>query len=62
MKKQKTYRVTWRFDVDADNPAEAAAMALIVQRDTESVATVFDVSHKKGQVETIVTIDLGEDK
>lgn len=39
-----TYRVTWQIDIDADSPEEAAARALIVQRDAESTALVFEVS------------------
>lgn len=39
----KTYRITWSIDIDADSPEEAAASALIVQRDTESIALVFEV-------------------
>lgn len=38
------YLVTWRIDMEADSPDEAAARALIVQRDSESTAVVFEVS------------------
>lgn len=38
-----TYRVRWEIDVDADSPQEAAKTALVIQRDPESWATVFDV-------------------
>lgn len=40
------YLVTWQIDIEADSPEEAAARALIVQRDAESTATVFDVEEK----------------
>lgn len=38
------YLVTWRIDIEADSPEEAAAIALITQRDTGSTAVVFDVA------------------
>lgn len=40
-----SYRVTWEIDIEADNPTEAAARALIIQRDNDPAnsATVFDV-------------------
>lgn len=39
------YLVTWRIDIEADTPEEAAARALIVQRDSDpdNTATVFEV-------------------
>lgn len=39
----KTYLVTWRIDIDADSPEEAAAQALTIQRDIESIALCFEV-------------------
>lgn len=38
------YRVTWEIDIEADTPRDAAEEALTVQRNPESIATVFDVS------------------
>ena len=38
-----TYRVVWEIDIDADTPEEAARIALDIQRDPESLATVFRV-------------------
>ena len=38
-----TYRVTWTIDLDADRPEDAAACAQAIQRDPQSIATVFDV-------------------
>lgn len=40
------YQVRWEIDMEADSPEEAAAKALIVQRDNDpaNVATVFDVA------------------
>lgn len=37
------YRVTWEIEVEAVSPESAARKALEIQRDTESIATVFDV-------------------
>ena len=37
------YRVKWEIDVEAETPQDAAREALQIQRDTESVATVFEV-------------------
>lgn len=62
MKKEKLYLVTWGISVYADNPLMAAARALGIQRDPESAATVFAVTHERGAVKTTVTLDLGGDK
>jgi hypothetical protein len=40
------YLVTWAIDIEADDPIEAAAMALAVHRDPESTATHFVVLDK----------------
>jgi hypothetical protein len=40
---RKTYRVYWTIDVDAENPHDAAEQALEIQRDQESLATIFEV-------------------
>jgi hypothetical protein len=37
------YLVTWKIEVAADSPEDAALQALEIQRDPESMATVFDV-------------------
>lgn len=39
-------RVCWEIDVDARTPREAARKALAIQRDPQSIATVFDVQHR----------------
>lgn len=39
----KTYLVTWKIDIEADSPEEAAAIALMIQRDPESSATFFEI-------------------
>ena len=46
----RSMRVHWEIDVDARTPREAARMALRIQRDPESIATVFDVTSKKKTV------------
>ena len=42
------YRVRWEIDIEADNANEAAARALIVQRDNDpdNSATVFGVCRR----------------
>ena len=37
------YIVSWSIDIDADSYEQAADMALAIQRDRSSTATVFDV-------------------
>lgn len=44
------YRVTWDIEIDADSPKAAAEEALIIQRDTMSIATVFNVYDSRGKV------------
>lgn len=40
------YKVAWSIDIMADSSREAAEKALEIQRDKESMATVFDVSEE----------------
>lgn len=64
--KLKEYRVTWVIDLYAGSPREAAELALEIQRDPVSIATIFDVQElhrinswkKKGNV--LKAIDRGE--
>jgi hypothetical protein len=44
MEGQNHYRVVWEIDIWADTPREAACEALNIQRNGESIATVFDVT------------------
>jgi hypothetical protein len=37
------YRIVWSIDVDTDSYESAAVKALNVQRDCNSIATVFEV-------------------
>lgn len=38
------YRVRWEIDIEAGSNEQAARVALAIQRDPESTATVFQVS------------------
>ena len=42
------YDVTWRVQISADSPEEAAKIAQEYQRDPDSLATVFDVQDEHG--------------
>lgn len=52
----KNYFVTWEIDIEAENAEAAARKALAIQRNPDSIATVFKV-HEADAQET-VTIDL----
>jgi len=52
------YRVMWEIDIDADTAKDAAKMALKIQRDCKSIATVFDV--KNYVTDKIKRIDLNK--
>lgn len=52
------YLVTWKIDIDADSPREAAQKAREIQLSPDSTATVFDVAPEKGDP---VRIDLLEE-
>lgn len=47
------YRVLWTIDIEADTAEEAAQRALDIQRNPESIATVFEVTSPDGSVEQI---------
>jgi hypothetical protein len=53
-----TYTVIWQIEVDADTPFEAAQLALAIQRDPTSTATVFIVEDSEGR--QCGEYDLGE--
>jgi hypothetical protein len=46
----KLYRVTWEIDLDAASPRASAEKALEIQRDSESIATVFSVREIKSEI------------
>ncbi len=39
----REFRVRWEIDLDADSPEDAARQALAIQRDLNSLATIFEV-------------------
>lgn len=45
--KAKWFEVVWRIDLTAPTHEDAARQALEVQRDTNSIATNFEVRRKK---------------
>src|SRR2546427_77361 len=53
MSNQKDYHVSWDIDLVADSPTDAARQALRIQRDPDSIATVFDVADEEGNIERI---------
>ena len=42
----KTYNLKWEIDIEAETPEEAVQRALEIQRDSQSIATVFEVFEK----------------
>lgn len=62
---EKTYTVVWTIPIEASSPRAAAAKALVIQRDINSIATVFDVFEgdaltiPKNKLDRSTTIDLG---
>ena len=56
-----SYRVSWEIDIDADTPREAAQKALDIQRDKESIATVFDVTGESGSQSRVDLLECDED-
>ena len=49
----QSYRVRWEIDIQAENPQQAAEVALKILRDKESTGAVFDVIEPKGTIATI---------
>jgi hypothetical protein len=48
------YEIIWRIQLDAESPEDAARIALEIQRDAFSEATVFEVTNKDtGEMEEI---------
>jgi len=55
------YLVKWEMDIfDVSSPEEAAKKALKVQRNPESIATVFEV-FEKGKLVAKIDLDYPED-
>jgi hypothetical protein len=53
-----TYRITWTIDIEADTPEQAAARALRIQRNPDSIAVVFEVVDEA--TKELTTVDLHE--
>lgn len=54
------YYIEWRIELDADNPTDAARKALAIQRDPESIATVFHIIDEDGEESVIDLTALDE--
>jgi hypothetical protein len=54
---EQTYTVFWSIDIDAEDSVEAARKALRIQRNPDSIATVFDVAD---EADNHVRVDLTE--
>jgi len=46
------YQVTWRIEIAADSPREAAEKALAIQRGPANTAAVFEIEAAKGDEPT----------
>lgn len=61
MKKQSVdeqeFTITWQIQLYADNPKQAAILALEIIRDSSSIATVFSVEDNYGNK---IDIDVSE--
>ena len=53
------YYVEWRIDIEADSLHEAAKKALAIQRDPNSIATLFAIC-KQGTYE-FIDVDAADD-
>ena len=51
------FRVMWGLELDQPSPAHAAAEALRVQRDPESIATVFAIENIETGEQYMVDVD-----
>jgi hypothetical protein len=47
------YFVSWDIDIEADSPKEAAQKARRIQRDLDSIATIFSVRDPRGEVTSV---------
>jgi len=51
------YHITWKIEVDSESFEEAAQIALHIQRDPNSIATLFEVKDASG---IIREVDIGD--
>jgi hypothetical protein len=56
------FYIEWRIELEADSPEEAARKALKIQRDPESIATVFHVIADNGQDTVIDRTEIDADR
>ncbi|NLA66735.1 MAG: hypothetical protein GX856_00530 [Gammaproteobacteria bacterium] len=49
----KTYTIGWFIEIDAESPEHAALLALQIQRDPLSLATVFSVQDETGDIRNV---------
>lgn len=52
------FRVRWEIDIAAENEIDASVEALRIQRDPESIATIFDVINAAGVVKEVDLLTL----
>jgi hypothetical protein len=62
MSNPKEYHVSWEIDLYAESPREAAERALAIQRNPDSMATVFVVADEEGNIEHIDLKDGTDDQ
>lgn len=48
------YFIGWEIELDASSPEEAAREALVIMRDPNSTATVFDITDTESGVKVVV--------
>jgi len=58
----RTYRVKWEIDIEASDFEDAARQALAIQRDPNSIATVFDCSYKDNVGAGCMRVDLNPEE
>ncbi len=56
------YYLEWRIELEADSPEDAARKALAIQRDPESIATVFHVIADNGEDTVIDLTEIDADR
>lgn len=53
----REYVVTWRIDIEADSPEEAARKAREIQLRPNSIANVFTVTERGAPLSRVVDLD-----
>lgn len=51
------FRVTWVIEIDANDPVDAARLALEIHRDRESEATFFEVVREDDPMQIVTHVD-----